>query len=92
MPSHQIQSNKQSYIDVINNDNDLGTGHFFQISLGAIKRIIELGGTAEDIISYLVLARHTVGKGEWQYIISTAGANAIYNKTTISYRKATAFW
>jgi hypothetical protein len=63
-------------------------GHFFAVSFRAIQKIVHEGGLAEDIMSYLVLARHTQGRGEWQRMLSTSGAKAIHNKTGIPYRKA----
>jgi hypothetical protein len=63
-------------------------GHFFVVSLEAIHQIIIKGGLADDVMSYLVLARHTQGRGQWQRLLSTSGAKAIHTKTGIPYRKA----
>ena len=64
-------------------------GHFFVVSLEAIQKIVKSGGLAEEVMSYLVLARHTQGRGQWQRLFSTSGAKAIHLKTGIPYRKAT---
>lgn len=63
-------------------------GHFFTVSLNAIQRMARQGALAEDIMSYLVLARHTPGRGEWQRVLSTSGAKAIHLRTGIPYRRA----
>ncbi len=64
-------------------------GHFFVVSLKAIQKIVKSGGLAEEVMSYLVLARHTQGRGQWQRLFSTSGAKAIHLKTGIPYRRAT---
>lgn len=52
-------------------------GHFFVVSLNAIHEIVKFCGLADDVMSYLVLARHTQGRGQWQQLVSTSGAKAI---------------
>ena len=64
-------------------------GEFFAMCIDTARDIVRAGGKAEEVISYMVLARHTQGRGKYKYMLSTAGANAIAAKAGISYRSAT---
>lgn len=60
---------------------------FFSVALSTIDRMASEGASAENVMGYLVLARHAQGKGArmgW----TSAGANAIAKKIGTSYRKA----
>ena len=39
------------------------TGEFFSVSIEALDHIASQGGMAEEVLGYLVLARHATGKG-----------------------------
>lgn len=61
---------------------------FFAVSVPVLRRIVEQGGDASDLMTFLVLAKHTTGWGKWKYIASTAGAKAVSARTGLTYRKA----
>jgi len=63
-------------------------GEFFAVCVGTIRDIVRQGGTAEQISCFIVLARHTQGRGNWQYRASTAGAKALADKAGVSNRRA----
>lgn len=56
---------------------------FFNISLDQIDKIIHSGGSSEEVIVYLVIAR---GIGKHGY--STWGVNACANYTLMTYHRA----
>jgi len=61
---------------------------FFAVSLPVLNRIVKQGGDVSDLMTYLVLAKHTTGWGKWKYQTSTAGAKAVSKKTGLTYRQA----
>lgn len=63
---------------------------FFAVSVPVLRRIVEAGGDASDLMAYLVLAKHTTGWGKWKHMVSTAGAKAVSTRTGLTYRKAQA--
>lgn len=63
---------------------------FFAVSEGALQGIIDESGGAAELMAYLVLAKHTTGRGDNPHCQSTAGAKAIENRTPLTYRKAKA--
>lgn len=66
------------------------SGNFFIMAFEAVHDIIRKGGKLNELVSYLVLSRHTNGTGNCKHRLSTAGAKAIFQKTTLSYKKAQA--
>ena len=61
---------------------------FFAVSMLSIHSIIQFGGDVDDLMAYVVLAKHTTGRGKIPYRLSTAGAKAISGKTGLTYRQA----
>ena len=55
-------------------------GEFFSVSMQALDAMARQGGSAEDVLAYLVLARHTKGRGAGAGVWTAAGASAIANK------------
>lgn len=58
-------------------------GEFFTLSLNKIDSIVRLGGSAPEVMAYLVLVRGAGSKS-----VSHWGANACTNYTPMTYRKA----
>lgn len=61
---------------------------FFAASISTLHEIIDKDGDAGHLFTYLVLAKHTNGRGANAHRISTAGAKAVANRTGITYHKA----
>jgi hypothetical protein len=61
---------------------------FFAVSVSVLHDIVARGGDASELLAYLVLAKHTKGRGDNPHTVSTAGCKAIYKKTGMSYRRA----
>jgi hypothetical protein len=70
-------------------DKPKARGEFFAACVDTIRDIVRQGGTAEQISCFIVLARHTQGRGNWQYRASTAGAKALADKAGVTHRRAT---
>ena len=58
------------------------------MSMQALDAMARQGGSAEDVLAYLVLARHTKGRGAGAGVWTAAGASAIANKAGMGYRRA----
>lgn len=64
---------------------------FFAVSVSVLHDIVSMGGDASELLAYLVLAKHTKGKGDARHAAhtaSTAGALAVQTKTGMTYRRA----
>src|SRR5688500_6694993 len=63
-------------------------GHFFSISLKVIDSSARAGGRAEAVLGYIVLSRHTKGKGSDAGKLTAAGAQAIAEKAGMTRTRA----
>lgn len=63
-------------------------GQFFSLSLATLDSIARAGGQAEAVLGYLVLSRHTKGKGSDSGKFTAASAQAISEKAGLIRTKA----
>ena len=63
-------------------------GQFFSVSLTTLDSIARAGGQAEAILGYIVLSRHTKGKGTDAGKFTAAGTQAIAEKVGLTRTKA----
>lgn len=65
-----------------------GKGEFFTVNLNQIDEMVKLGAGAEEVMSFVILARGVNRRRRTCF--STHGANSIANRTGMSYRRAQA--
>ena len=71
-------------------ENGSSKGQFFSVPMHALDLIAAKGGGADEVLGYLVLARHATGKDPEEGRLTSAGAFTIQNKAGLTRSRAEA--